>query len=113
MPTKAPANKKIMKTHEDSERDAAAVKKAVMLQPPAIPAPYPMRSPPNNDLKICLSESIRLNLNDENVIDEMSAPAKIPIFLKFDPMAAVLRSSEARMELSAPLRNISKISLSQ
>ena len=54
-----------MKTHADKDSDAAAVKKEVILQPPAIQAPYPMRSPPEMDLNVCLSELILLNLNEE------------------------------------------------
>ena len=113
MPTKAPKNKKIMKIHADNESEAAAVKKAVILQPPAIPAPYPIRSPPNNDLRICLIESICRTLNEENMSEEISAPIKRPMFLRLEPMAAILSSSEDKEELVAPSRNISVISFSQ
>ena len=39
MPTKAPANNAIMKTHPETEREAAAMKNELILQPPAIQIP--------------------------------------------------------------------------
>ena len=39
IPTKAPANNAIMKIHPETEREAVAIKKELILQPPAMHMP--------------------------------------------------------------------------
>ena len=46
VPTIEPMNRQIIKHQAESDIHAAALKKALMLQPPAIAAPYPIRHPP-------------------------------------------------------------------
>ena len=102
-----------MKTHADKDSDAAAVKKEVILQPPAIQAPYPMRSPPEMDLNVCLSELILLNLNEEKQKADSSAPANNAIFLKFEPMpdrniSSDLKSMSVEPEISMSAKGLSQ-----
>lgn len=94
VPTIEPMNRQIIKHQAESDIHAAALKKALMLQPPAIAAPYPIRHPPIQFKMICLKERIFLKRNPPNNKAETNAPANRPKLRRVGPIAEASILSE-------------------
>lgn len=95
MPIKDPAKRKIRNTHAEIDNEAAATKKALMLQPPAMQAPYPIRNPPRIVFVICFLERIFWIFRLLAKMTERNAPKNIPRFRRFGPMAVCKTSGSA------------------
>ena len=100
IPTKAPANKQIIKTHAESEREAAPIKNALMLHPLAMHAPYPIKSPPIIFVRHCFGERICLILNCAKNNAEISAPTNNPMLRILEPRAADIMEGFLKLDIS-------------
>ena len=87
MPKDEPINKQIINTQPESDSDAVAVKKELILQPPAIQAPYPINRPPVTDKNNCFMERIFCSLNFLLIKADVKAPNNNPRFLRIGAIA--------------------------
>jgi len=92
-------NKKIIKIHAESEREAAAVKNALTLHPLAMHAPYPMKSPPITFRRICFMERIFLILKRAHNNTEINAPTNNPMLRMLGPKATGIMAESFKTDI--------------
>ena len=78
-----------MNIQPESDSEAVAVKNELMLQPPAMHAPYPMNRPPIKVSIICFTDRIFLSLYLPLSKADKKAPINNPAFLRFGAIAFV------------------------
>src|SRR5665648_17037 len=86
LPIKDPTSKNKPNTHPDKDKDDIPLKKAPILHPNAILAPYPINSPPRIAAMICFPLFIFLNLNCDASNVANRAPNIMPV-INIEPVS--------------------------